>query len=105
MPDRPAPRQIPEAPMLARSLLFAMVAGFLPVPALASTVETRSLDVSYADLDLSNPDGAVKLDRRVKAAANAVCGRADARDLRLARSVAACRKDALARATPKVNEA
>jgi UrcA family protein len=66
---------------------FALVVAASASPAAAQTVEeltvigrpkaipeTASYRVSYADLDLSTPDGQKELDRRVRVAAEYVCG-------------------------------
>jgi UrcA family protein len=66
---------------------LAIVIGVAPPAKAASTVEeltvvgrtksipeTASYRVSYADLDLSTPDGQKELDRRVRVAAEYVCG-------------------------------
>lgn len=47
----------------------------------ANADEVRSRVVSYADLDLTKPAGAARLADRIRAAANTVCGAADARTL------------------------
>jgi UrcA family protein len=67
-------------------LALGSAAAFVP-PASAQTVEevtvvgkpkalpeTLSYRVSYADLDLATPDGQKELDRRIRVAAEYVCG-------------------------------
>ncbi len=49
----------------------ALMAG----PALAATPDT--VKVSYADLDLHSRAGVARLDRRLEAAINRVCGKSD----------------------------
>lgn len=44
----------------------------VPVPALAQTA-TRSVSVDYSDLDLTSDAGRKTLDKRIAAAARAVC--------------------------------
>lgn len=92
--------------MLARSILLpASIAAALAAPAATAPLETATVPVSYADLDLASPDGAVALKRRIKAAADAICGRPDARDPKLVQLAAKCRKDAIAKASLEANEA
>jgi UrcA family protein len=70
-----------------------MVAGALllsPVPALAGDLPTRT--VRYGDLDLTQPEGVIRLERRVAAAVRSVCRAEDPRDLSLAVKVNKCRK-------------
>ena len=84
-------------------LCLAAAAGASPIvenPALADTVRVQT--VSYADLDLSTPQGRATLNRRVRSAARSVCdigffGSAD-RWLRLAEQ--RCYHDAVKQARP-----
>jgi UrcA family protein len=58
--------------------------------------------VPYGDLNLDTERGAAALQRRLEAAADAVCGRPDPRDLRLAAKARDCRRTAIARAVEDV---
>ena len=68
----------------------------------AAQAEDRSVIVSIADLDPSNPVDAVRLDRRLHAAARTVCGPDLAIDTRSHQQTVACEKLAMARATQDV---
>lgn len=59
--------------------LAALLAALVAAPAAAEDV---SVIVSYADLDLTSPDGAAVLDRRIEAAAEKVCVRPDVREIK-----------------------
>lgn len=56
-------------------LLFAFACVALSTGANCQTLQPRTARVSYADLDLASPAGRAMLERRVDAAADAVCGR------------------------------
>lgn len=86
------------APMIALSLGFAVAAS----PALAGGAEKVSAEVRYGDLNLASAQGAATLQRRIKLAAEKVCGRPDARDIKASQAAAACRADAMAAARPGV---
>jgi UrcA family protein len=67
----------------AAALLTTGTLAAVGTPALAdSTHETRSIAVSFADLDLGSEAGNQELYRRVKQAARSACGQPDGRDLR-----------------------
>jgi UrcA family protein len=69
---------------------FATVAAASPARA-----ETRTVTVSYADVDLGSTAGNATVDRRIRAAAARVCG---PMDLQFRNQVAACRRAAIAQA-------
>jgi len=76
----------------------ALAASALSAPAAAATADEDSIVVSYAGLDLANPADAARLERRIKAAARAVCSDAPMLDLTVAAKVQACQDEAIARA-------
>jgi UrcA family protein len=89
-----------------RSALIGLVllsAGLTSRLALATpaTYETSTV-VRYADLDLSQPEGAKALYRRIKIAARQACGDPDIRDLRLYARYRECYEHAVASAVEKV---
>jgi UrcA family protein len=59
--------------LIAAAVLGTLAAGFAGVSA-ADNSEVRSETVHYADLNLSSPQGAAVLYRRIKWAARDVCG-------------------------------
>jgi UrcA family protein len=57
------------------ALLAAALMAVAACPALAQPAgEAKAANVHYADLDLTNPAGAMKLYRRIEATADYVCG-------------------------------
>jgi UrcA family protein len=72
----------------------------------AAEVETVSVAVSYADLDLTTETGQAALDSRINAAVKEVCAKpAVIRDLKAMTAWADCRKDAAASAFEQVGAA
>jgi len=65
----------------------------IATPAFAQSEDQVS--VRYADLDLSSPDGAQRLDQRIRLAAVQVCGNFS-NDLRLNETVGECQARAIA---------
>jgi len=55
----------------------------------------KSVDVSYADLNLANDAGAERLERRIKNAARTVCGPRPHRDINAISSYQQCFKGAM----------
>ena len=78
------------------------VAAALVVPTVSHAQDTRSITVSYADLNLTSGIGQDRLQRRVDLAASYVCGQADTRDFDWAREVRLCRTAAIDGAEPAV---
>lgn len=78
--------------------LVAAVAAASPARA-----ETRA--VSYADLNLSSPQGQAVLDSRIATAIRQVCGRAYPTDLQSQRQVERCRAQTLADVQAQRNDA
>jgi UrcA family protein len=60
--------------LIAAAVLGTLAAGVVGVSAAADASEARSEAVHYADLNLSSPQGAAALYRRIKWAAQDVCG-------------------------------
>jgi UrcA family protein len=80
---------------------LACLAGVAPVLATAP-VETRSVSVRYADLDLASAAGAATLYQRLRGAARLVCGYA-VENLALLSYVNRCNDSAIADAVSSVN--
>jgi UrcA family protein len=87
--------------LLVTAILGAISAGFATVAAAGSLPEARSETVQYADLNLSNPQGAAALYRRIVAAARNVCDRGGF-DLASQQAIRACIDEAVADAVTKV---
>ncbi len=89
----------------AFALAFAtLAAASVCTPrAWAQDMETTSVVVSTAGLDLATPAGAAILRQRLRDAAVQVCGDRDVRDLAANADYSACRSRALASAGMKAN--
>jgi UrcA family protein len=88
--------------LLGTAALASIVSLLGITPAWSATPGVHSVTVSFRDLDLSSPEGANALYRRIQAAAKQVCGYAGA-DL-LERSIwRGCYRNAIADAVGKVN--
>ena len=83
--------------------VVALAGAFTSTPARAQGVETHTVAVRYGDLDLMTESGAAALKERVAFAAKRVCGSADGRTLEDIQRVAACRANAIADASPKLD--
>jgi UrcA family protein len=59
--------------LIATAMLGALAPGFAGIAAAADGMLTRNLSVNYGDLNLSNPQGANTLYRRIVRAARDVC--------------------------------
>lgn len=79
-------------------ILIATVAAVQPASA-----ETRI--VSYADLDLSSPQGQAALDRRIEHAVRQVCGRPFPTNLQSREEVEECRSQTLSSVQAQRNDA
>jgi UrcA family protein len=77
---------------LAAVAAATLMTGIAVSPAVAQ----EAIAVPYGDLNLASPAGRARLEGRVFRAATALCGRYDARDLRLSALSRACRDDAVA---------
>lgn len=91
------------------TLSLVSIALWSPLMLLAGTVanapgDTPAIQVSYAGLDLSAPGGAEILYRRLKGAAERVCGSVDLRQLSQSARWSACFDKALADAVVKLNQ-
>ncbi len=98
-------------PLFHRLTPIVLLAGMLVMGHVSAgpPVDARSATVNFADLDLSKPEGAAVLYRRIQAAARAVCGGnlrpRDMRDLRIPGSVIrACYDAAVANAVKQMDE-
>ena len=64
---------------MRKIIVPALAALSLGTVATQGAAETVSVDISYADLDLTTPEGLSVLHGRIKAAINRVCPEADQR--------------------------
>jgi UrcA family protein len=88
--------------LLGTAALASIVSALGITPAWSATADVRSVTVSYRDLDLSSPEGANVLYRRIQAAAREVCGHPGA-DLLEQGIWKSCYRDAIADAVAKVD--
>jgi UrcA family protein len=97
--------------MLKPLLAFAalLTAGAIVVPTVSQAAgmdwDTRSVSVSYADLDLVSLESRDVLERRISRAANTVCNLAASNSLALDSEMRSCRDGALAGARPQFEAA
>ena len=80
---------------------LACLLGVAPVLA-SAPVETRSVSVRYADLDLASASGAAALYQRLQGAARVVCGYGD-ENLAILSYVNRCNHSAISAAVSSVN--
>lgn len=94
-------------PLLAFTAL--LTAGALVVPTVSQAADmdwdTRSVSVSYADLNLVSIEGRYDLERRISRAANTVCNLATSNSLALDSRMRSCRNGALEGARPQFEAA
>jgi UrcA family protein len=82
---------------------LALAGAVISSPAYARIdSDAKSVTVKTADLNLSAEAGRAVLTRRIKHAAEIVCGRAYPADVRATMETRACRTDAVANAMPQV---
>jgi UrcA family protein len=90
---------------IIRSTACAWIGAALVIsaaPAFAGSTENFTTEVRYGDLNLTTDAGVAQLQRRIKAAAAAACGRPDGRDIKASQAAATCRETAVANAKAKV---
>ena len=87
--------------LLVTAILGAVSAGFATVATAGGLADVRSETVQFGDLNLSNPQGAAQLYRRIVRAAHHVCG-LDSDDLGGQRAERICVDKAIADAVSKV---
>lgn len=83
----------------AAALLLATSGAAIAAPA----KEAASVDVAYADLDLSNASGERRLKSRVRMAATRVCGNPGSHGLQAMRKFEDCRSAAIAAASQDIS--
>jgi UrcA family protein len=82
--------------------IAAALAACLAVAAVANAESAPAVRVSYADLNLSTPQGSRALYARIESAANEVCRAEDIRDLQAMAARRSCRADAIEQAVRAV---
>lgn len=80
----------------------AAIGAALVLAAPASADGTKSVQVSYADLNLSNAAGREALDRRVARTADRICGVEPGRDVKMQALAKHCARNARESARPAI---
>jgi UrcA family protein len=84
-------------------MIKAIIIGTAAFIASAAQAESNQKLVSYHGLDLSSAAGQARLDRRISAAADEICGANGVNPAELGRyaAVRACKKDVIANTAPR----
>jgi UrcA family protein len=90
--------------LLAAAVLSAFACSLATVGTAAEPMNPLQTTVKYADLTISNPDGAAALYTRIQRAAVQVCRPYDGRDLGSKRRMSSCVHKAIADAVAKVGQ-
>jgi UrcA family protein len=92
--------------LIATAIIGALTSSFAVVCTAGDKTETFSEVVKYGDLNISDPQGAAMLYRRIAAAARSVCGadEIDSRRLGSRASINACVHQAIVDAVTKVGQ-
>lgn len=85
--------------------LAAAAVAFSAIPCQAQSPADGTVLVPYGDLNLASASGAAALERRIKAAANRICGTEQAPGLAETLSVQGCRDDVFESARPQISKA
>jgi UrcA family protein len=88
--------------LIAVSLLSVLSANLVALPAMADSSEPPKVTVKFGDLDISGPQGAGVLYRRIRAAAQNVCSPFEGSSLSAKLHLDACVNKAVADAVTKV---
>ena len=76
------------------------ISAALLIPTLSQAAESRSVRVSYADLNLASDAGANSLERRITFAARVACQIEDSKMMGVQATTDLCRSDAIEGARP-----
>jgi UrcA family protein len=87
------------------SSLIISTLGLISLAHAAQVPDAPQMTVHFADLDLTKVDGAAVLYKRLRAAAETVCGLREDRDLATATAFKKCVQSALASAVMRVDRA
>jgi UrcA family protein len=85
--------------------IFGVLASSLAAVCMAAdSIDTPTVTVKFADLNVSSSQGAEELYKRIVAAADRVCRNLDGRDLAFQEHKNKCIREAIAAAVEKVNQ-
>jgi UrcA family protein len=91
--------------LIAAAIFSALASSFTAVAAAADSTDVRRIVVKYADLNLSNSQGAAVLYGRIRRAADSVCSLSTGSDYEATNTgVSACIHKAIADAVTAVNQ-
>jgi UrcA family protein len=90
--------------LIATSLFCVLSSGLAALPAAADSFEPLKVTVKFGDLDVSHPQGAAVLYRRIRAAAQSVCSPYDGSGLSAKMLLDACVNKAVADAVATVDK-
>ena len=90
--------------LIAAAIFGAVASGFSVASVATDSIEAPHVVVKYGDLDVSNPQGAAALYRRIHSAAERVCPRLESHDLASAARSNACIHKAITDAVTAVNQ-
>jgi UrcA family protein len=85
------------------TVMFGVASGFAVLPAVADGSDVPQFTVKFGDLNISSPQGAAVLYRRIRAAAEMVCSPYDRSDLLSKMHLNACIDKAIFGTVTKVN--
>jgi UrcA family protein len=86
---------------MSKSIVLALAAISLTV-AVPAQADEASIEVQFSDLDLTTPEGIERLNGRVEAALDRICGKPAVREVKVAASQQKCRKETAQRAFAEV---
>ena len=96
-------KSLTSASASAAAAAIALVTPAFAAPASSQIyAEPRSIEVQVGDLDLASGSGNAALQRRIRNAANAICGRVPVFPLREKRMAETCHEEVLASTAEKV---
>jgi UrcA family protein len=90
--------------LIVASLFGVLCSSLAALPAAADSFEPLKVTVKFGDLDVSNPQGAIVLYGRIRAAAQNVCSPFNGRGLSAKMHLDACVQKAIADAVTAVGE-
>jgi UrcA family protein len=89
--------------VIATVLFGGVASGFAVLPAVADSSDVPQFTVKFGDLNISSPQGAAVLYRRIRAAAEKVCSPYDRSGLEFKMHLNACIDKAILGAVTRVN--
>jgi UrcA family protein len=88
--------------MIKRTIAAMIGTALIAAPAFAQNVESLTVSIKTADLDLASAQGRARLDRRVRQAAGQICGADEPRSIAMREAFTRCRAEVLSDADVKI---